>query len=460
MNESKIDIVGIKEFRNSAVVTGVLAFFIISMCVYLGLYMRPALDDFCFAHTNQNFNSLLAAVSNEWTVFNGRWATSTIRYFYYEYVGIGSNYWLVAIISLLSIFGASWCVAKVFYQTAITRYCATLFFATVFISLASKIEDLIFWGDGLTNYTLAYSLTALSIYLFYKTSSSVGWLTSIVLAVVLTLTSGLVELFLLPLWFFMFLIFIKSANKVKLMPFVLITFVGSCLSIFAPGNASRVTRVDGTIAPIDLLTETLTYGLRGLLLPILALYLISHLPFIKAIVVQMTQEVSNRFNKKSRLLITLFALTYPPAIIFILLLSLGAPGPGRAHNLSLFTIILCWPVIISVINFLKPRQFLLKPINIALAILGTVMLFGVNAREMLEDIASGNAKSYSERFDIERLSLEQQPSGSDVILSYNGAIPNTAHEGLFFATHDKKDWINRCVAYYFDLGSIEVDRTE
>jgi len=135
-------------------------------------------------------------------------------------------------------------------------------------------------------------------------------------------------------------------------------------------------------------------------------------------------------------------------VILALVFSLGSPGPGRAHNVSLFFVILLWPIICSQLTFLQPKTFTKKWANYPLAILGFVLLFSVNVKKMAED-ATGSIQAYDVSLDAARATMSSSDNvNKNVVLSSAVKRPNIASGGGFIVTTDVNSWVNKCVAMY------------
>jgi hypothetical protein len=451
------------DFAKKPSITICSAFILLMLaCLYLGYYTQPVSDDYCLAYTAGGFNNIWQHVAHEWTTLTGRWSSSALTYLFYRTIGIDNYYWLTIPISLLSIFLGSWFSASMIVPTFKTRMTLTFLSSFIFISIASSIGDLIFWATGFTYYTVGYALTTGSIFLAFALSKAEGTIQYgrfSLLLIISCIACGLAELFVIALWFFMIGIYIFWQDRKYLVPILVLMAVGTGLSILAPGNEERATRVEESLALIEIFKEMMLYGARGLLLPALAMYLISYIPGIREIFHKSSEIVKIDISKTARHLITAFSFGYPFAIILISLISIGAPGPGRAHNLSLFMIVVSWPIIISTFHFLRPSENAHKYIKYSMSLLGVLVLLAVNNRDLIVDIASGDAKGFYYSISDVRQTLADS-SGKDMLIPITSKIPRVSSSLHFLVTEDKNHWINQCVSLFYNLNSVESSYTD
>ena len=426
---------------------------------YLGFFIQPINDDFCFAYKVNEVNSLSENIHKDWSNLNGRWGTSGLRYIFMTLVGIETWYWLTIPLSIIAIFTASLFLANVIASECSRKEkrnlaCVNSF---IFLSICSSLSDVIFWGTGLTDYTLGYLFVALSIYCTFKISSSTEKpviFQFFLLLVSTVMACSVAELFSVPVWAFLFFAILFGKNKPYLILPIILMIIATGFNILAPGNEVRSSNITESLSSIDFIKEGVIYGLRGLLLPCLGMYLISFLPGIKPLMITLSEKISTHFSKKFLLLTCLFIIGFPALIIVILLISLGAPGPGRAHNVSLFAIISAWPILIRVIPFLKPSKVKSNKITVFIACLGSLVLITQNNKEIAEDIFTNNAKNFHTELSEIRHNLKQNQKGYISLIGENRS-PNFSSGINYFVTEDKNYWINQCVSLYYKLNSIE-----
>ena len=160
----------------------------------------------------------------------------------------------------------------------------------------------------------------------------------------------------------------------------------------------------------------------------------------------LTSLVQQKLSDKLILAIAAFAVIYPLAIEFALFWNLGAPGPGRAHNISLFVLILSWPVILAATKrkFSRPLPTLPRYGKFVVQLLAAVLLFSVNPYKMLRTIATGSSAQY--HLDVshaEEILMLPENHDKDIILPTDDLV-----------THDKYHWVNKCVAEYFSVNTV------
>jgi len=425
---------------------------IITLCCFLAAYAQPFADDYCHAFDIRQSDSFWAYLQHNWQYLNGRWATTSLRYLADSILNPDAIYWLTVPISISCVFlGFYFFISTLTFSVANKIVFASLF-SLIFIAIASKVGELLFWGTGLSDYTFGYMLTGLSCFLLVSLAkcSKLNWKNSFLYLSTLTLllNAGMSELFIVPLGLLLvFLLLFHSQRLFFLIPSSAFA-LGTMLNVFAPGNSARLSRVEHTLDLQLLKSDSLIYGLRGLLLPSIALFLLSHVFFIKKPLLKLIENIETQVSKQTAQLLTAFAIAFPFIVILALVFSLGSPGPGRAHNVSLFFVILLWPIICSQLTFLQPKTFTKKWANYPLAILGFVLLFSVNVKKMAED-ATGSIQAYDVSLDAARATMSSSDNANkNVVLSSAVKRPNIASGGGFIVTTDVNSWVNKCVAMY------------
>lgn len=435
---------------------------VVSICCVLAGYAQPFADDYCHAYDIRQADGFWAYLQHNWQNLNGRWATTSIRQLADPLLNPEAQYWLTVPISISCIFFGFWFfISSIFNKRTTTGSepntdTLIIVFASmmslIFISIASKIGDLLFWSTGLTDYTFGYLLSGISIYLVVSLTKSAGPLWKdwrlYLSAFTLFINAGMSELFIIPLGLLLGYLLLSHAQRIYFLLPSMGFAIGTILNVFSPGNSARLTRVESVIDIQTLVGDSLLYGVRGLLLPVIALFLLSHVFFIRKPLLQLIDVAVSQIPQKGRQLLTIFALAYPFIVIIALVFSLGSPGPGRAHNVSMFFIILLWPVICSQLTFLKPKTFTAKFANYPLATMGFILLFSVNIKKLSEDV-SGDAQAYSASLNKARSIMSSKDNvGQDVVLSNTAKRPNSASGSGFIVTTDKNNWVNQCLALY------------
>ena len=228
--------------------------------------------------------------------------------------------------------------------------------------------------------------------------------------------------------------------------------LGASLNIFALGNSARLDRVDAVIPLSQMIAETLLYGLRGILLPALALYFLSYLPFIR----EPLLSISERCHALPKIILkglVSFALLFPILVIAVLEWSLGAPGPGRAHNVSLFFVILLWPAILALFPMVKPNTLLTKPFRFSAMAIGLLILVMVNAKDLLLDRVNGKLVTYFNTIENARQQI-QNSSLQNVVVYGEVDKPSHLNSVGHLVKFDHTNWVNQCVANYYQKESV------
>lgn len=442
--------------------------------LYLSAYSQPINDDYCFAYYVSEVDSLSANVSKDWGKLNGRWGTSAMRYFFMTIIGLDSLYWLTIPLSLIALFSASLLIANIIvppktednYNSGYNKekFGLACINSLIFLSICSSLSDVVFWGTGLTDYTLGYLLVSLCLFSALKTINTEqkpSAITYITLLISTILSCSIAELFSIPVWAFLIFCFVLGKKRTLLTPVLLVMIVATGLNILAPGNTVRSGNVTESLALMEFIKENLLYGLRGLILPCIGMYLISYLPGIKPFLLRLSDNISDTTSLKVRWLTCLFIIGFPLLIITILLISLGAPGPGRAHNVSLFAIISAWPIFISVFTFLKPKQFKFIAANITLAILGVLVLIAQNNKDISKDILTGKAKNFdNEMIEVRNFLNQTENIKQAISLNAQTRPPFTSSALGYLVSNDKNYWINQCVSLYYGLESIDAKQKQ
>lgn len=425
---------------------------VIAISCFLATYAQPFADDYCHAFDIRQSGNFWTYLLHNWQHLNGRWATTSLRFLADSIINPDASYWLTIPISIACIFFSFWFFISTFLGKTTDKIVFASLFSLIFIAIASKVSELLFWGTGLSDYTFGYMLTGLSCYLLATAANSSipiwqNWRLYLC-SLTIFVNVGMSELFIIPLGLLLFFLLINHSKRLYFLLPGLTFSAGTALNVFAPGNTARLSRVENAPDIQLLVTDSLTYGFRGLLLPTVALFLLSHVFFIRKPLQQLIKTVSIAIPNQSRWLLTTFALVFPFIVIIALVFSLGSPGPGRAHNVSLFFIILLWPIICTQLTFLQPKTFSKKWANYPLTILGFVLLFSVNIKKMTEDV-TGDAQAYSASLNTARNIMSNPDNiAKDVILSNKAKRPNIASGDGFIVSTDKNNWVNRCVAMY------------
>ena len=290
---------------------------------YLASFIQPINDDYCFAYYVSEVDSIWANVNKDWNVLNGRWGTSAMRYIFMTTIGIEAWYWLTIPLSLLAIFFASFMIASTIIdpERKSEKISLTCINSLVFLSICSSISDVIFWGTGLTDYTLGYFIASTCIYTAHnlaKNNQRPSFVLYLILIISIILACSIAELFTIPIWAFLIFSFVFGKNKLYLSPIIILMVVATGFNILAPGNTIRSGNVVESLTLIEFIKENIIYGLRGLLLPYLAMYLISYIPGIKHTLLKISNDIENNIPEKYRILITLFIIGFPILLITIL----------------------------------------------------------------------------------------------------------------------------------------------
>lgn len=298
----------------------------------------------------------------------------------------------------------------------------------------------------MTDYTIGYFLIGAS---FYFTLASSKWWSQFCAITIIFLASGVSELMLVPLGLLVvYRVFIRSKDLFSYL--ILAAFVvGAGLNILAPGNTARIGRVDQVFDLTNFVTETLLYGARGVILPIIALYFVSHLPFIRRPLYTMVGRAA-KLPRSAAKLMCAFGLLFPFLVIAVLQYSLGAPGPGRAHNVSLFCLIALWPVIISQLKWLQPKHYQGKLPLVLSTTMAILVLLSVNIKRVATDIGSGTHIEFSQRMSAARAILSAQENENQNVV-IRDSIPKLKVSMIdgHLVSRDKENWLNRCVAFYY-----------
>lgn len=398
-------------------------------------------------------SGLFGYLQHNWLNLNGRWATSTLRFFADSIIGLDARYGLTVPASIACIFFGFWFFISTVVKQAADKLVFSSMMSLIFIALASKISELLFWSTGLTDYTFGYLLSGISFYLMISVAqdTSNAWRNwrLYVGAVVLFFNAGMSELFLVPISLLLAYLVFFNVNRIAFLLPSLSFAIGAMLNVFAIGTSMRIDRVDNDFNIQLFLSDALLYGARGLLLPVLALFLLSHVWFIRKPLQNLCEKCNDVLSQKVQSLLTVFALVYPFIVIIALVLSLGSPGPGRAHNVSLFALVLLWPLVIVKLSALAPKTFRFKIANRTMLVLGLVVLIAINVKDLFADL-SGDVYTYNRHLDQARQTLAlTENQGKHVILSGTAKRPNIASGGGFIVTVDTNNWVNQCVAMYY-----------
>jgi hypothetical protein len=273
-----------------------------------------------------------------------------------------------------------------------------------------------------------------------------NWWSLFAAGIALFWACGFSELFLLPVWFFLWGSQFVGTKKMHVVFLGLFALAGTLLSVLAPGNTQRAEAINLDIGLIEIAWGTLFYGFRGLVLPVLALTVLSTLPFVGRTVNELVSIVQQDMNERLIVAVAAFAVTYPFAVEFALFWTLGAPGPGRAHNVSLFVLILSWPVILAATKrkFSRPLPPLPRYGKFMVQLLAVVLLFSVNPLKMLRNIVTGSSAQHQLTIShAETILMLPENQGKDIVLPTDDLV-----------THDKNHWVNRCVAEYFSVNTV------
>ena len=187
-------------FNNKSTI-GLIFIFLSGLCLLYGWYAQPFADDFCHAVDIRHQGSLLDYVLHNWHHLNGRWMTTSLRYLFESVVSLEQGYELISVLAILFIVAGNYCIACVVFAERSNRWMMTSLNTVLFIALASKLSSLLFWKTGLTDYTVAYFLFGLSVWLIYTKAS---WFKMVLSLLIVFFTTGLSELLLPPLGLYNF----------------------------------------------------------------------------------------------------------------------------------------------------------------------------------------------------------------------------------------------------------------
>ena len=438
------------KIRSDIAISLLLLFVLVALSLYLAFHTHPYGDDYCHAIRWKNGAGWYEYVHSFWSTWSGSWAAITMNYFYFDVIGLSANwYWIVTVAALCAICIGFTLASRLLYGRSISAFVWAILCTVIFIALASAIDALLFWMVGVAGYTSGYFFVPLALGLAVTVISSEerpSWWLMLVAGICLLWSGGLVVLFLVPVVGFLLGSLLFSQQKLRVFFLSLFALAGILINILAPGNAQRRETSDLDIDFIEIVTGTLFYGFRGLILPILALAILSSLPFIAASVKQLVIQVQKRLDKKLILVIASFTVLYPFAIEFALFWSLGAPGPGRAHNISPFTLIVSWPVILAAIKLKYPALSFTIPAygKTLVQIVAIALLFAVNPLKMTRNILSGESYRYHQAVVSAEYELTRSENkGGDVVLPTND-----------LATTDENHWLNKCLASYFSVNTV------
>lgn len=427
-----------------------------SLVLYHAFRTHALSDDYCHALHWKTASGWYEYTRTIWEEWSGRWAATVLRYFFYELIGLDAGgYWLVAVISMCAILAGFFFATQALYGSNVTSLIWGLICSVIFIAVASAIDSLLFWMTGLTDYTLGYLFTPLSLWLGLNALSerrqSPGWWLPAA-GIALFWACGFSEMFLFPIWFFLSCGLVVSTRKGCAVFLCLFALAGTLLSVLAPGNTQRASAQTLDPGWIEIAWGTLFYGLRGLLLPVAALAIVSSLPFMARSVLALASLVQKSLGEKQILAIASFAMIYPFAIEFVLFWNLGAPGPGRVHNISLFGLILAWPFLLAAA---KQKLAWSAPVlprygKLLVQLLAVGLLFFVNPYKMSKTIANGSAaQHHRELARAEKFLTLPENQGKDIILPTADLV-----------SHDQNHWVNKCVADYFSVNTVRASDGE
>ena len=90
-------------------------------------------------------------------------------------------------------------------------------------------------------------------------------------------------------------------------------------------------------------------------------------------------------------------------------------------------------------------------------VLGFILLFGLNTKDLIGDIVSGDAKNFDQEITQIRNTLKKVESkNQDIVLNKQYQSPFISSGLGYLVTKDKNYWVNTCVASYYELKSIEM----
>lgn len=415
-------------------------------------------DDYCFRNNIFSFKSTSDYVYFWWNNWSGRWAGSLAKYYYFSEIGPTPRPWLVPLL-LLSTTCSVFLIIRALYGTTASSYAASFVAASFFLLTMSQPKYQIYWATAGLEYTIGYLFLGIFLYCCRRISEvrDKAQLSAFVtLAMLFTfLASGFSEFQALvpPLVLGGILLNVSYRKGVWTLLFAT-SVIATSVNLFAPGNRARKAGSEIEIAFLDILGDTILYGLRFVVFIYAVLLLITLHPWVYQRVTALGKQAARNLTARGIRAVAIAVITYPFFICGVVSWAQGAVATGRTINLALLLCITTWPLVYWALksSFAKKIKDTRSGIQIGFSCLGLAIVLSVNLPDYAGDLLTGRAARAFEVHKQHDLLLERAASGADVLLPAINNPPKSIPSSLVSDNPD--NWINRCLAKSYNVNSV------
>jgi hypothetical protein len=446
----------------------IIPFFILSF------FNHPAADDFCLADTVKDMG-VIGAQIHWYTTWTGRFFSTFLITNNPLSVDSILLYKLVAIVLqslfVLGIYLVINTLAKN-NLTKLQKFTGTILFFWFFVAEMPTILEGLYWLAGSYTYFVSIILSAFAIYFSLKTLTEDdgkkrrNFIISTILlffAIGSNETTMIVWDILLVLFNIAFLIKNRKFNK-YLIILLVVAVIASALVYFAPGNTLRA-------AGTSTLRGDLLWSIRESLIaskdifkswiigtPLLIVLTLMVYPISKFI--REKKDIASKIYFHPIFALVAGSLAVVGAF-FGAFFGVGSYPPERSVNISFFVFfVFSIYFVFSLIYFLTKRNIEIKPLPfyVLCLIFFLLVIYIPTSRNLLTPVRtllSGAASRYdTAQFDRYKTIEECRASGVKdcVVETRTDYAPGISAEDI---KTDPTDWVNLCVADYYELNTIK-----
>ena len=429
-----------------------------------GLYIWPTADDYCNLIQAKGHDTVFKYASSLYFNWTGRFLSNYLIGLAVQKVGIDNFRFVSCILGLVMVVSTAYLVKSIFKKISIFSSVLLCSSILAFWALSNRqfpFGEVVYWVTGGLVYTISLFFGAL--FLYYLEADKiklsvltlvVGFLLGISLENLSFAISGYVALRCL------FLLQQGKKSEIRKVLWLFLPFViGSFFLFLAPGNFVRAKYSDSSFKmnasflvknffDIISLYKSLTksYIMRVSYIPTLMGLLVFPLYFFKKDSVKVVVE--NEYFQKS---LCFLVGAYSSVIPMVLVSEFAAPRTGFVFFVFMSFAVISFGAFLF--SLLKSRGYLLQQFWSHLLSLGCIVLFGIYLYHFSKNfITSKNFYADAHRREKEILS---NPSIDVVTRRIELPVGRYIHFNDIVA--DKDNWINACVAQFYERKTIRLD---
>ena len=429
-----------------------------SLILLLAPFVHHVDDDYCFRNDIVSFKSASDYVYFWWNNWSGRWAGSLAKYYYFSGIGPTPRPWLVPLL-LLSITFSVFLIIRALYGTTASSDAAGFLAASFFLLTMSQPKYQIYWATAGFEYTIGYLFLGIFLYCCRRISEARDksqLYAFVTLALLFSfVASGFSEFQALipPLVLGGILLNVSYRKGVWALLFAT-SVIATSVNLFAPGNMGRKAGSEIEIAFLDILGDTILYGLRFVVFIYAVLLLVTFHPWVSQRVTALGKQSAHYLTARGVRAVAISVITYPFVICGVVSWAQGAVAAGRTINLALLLCITTWPLVYWTLksSFVKKIKDTRIYIKIGLSCLGLATALSVNLPDYAGDLLTGRAARAFEVHKQHDLLLERAASATDVLLPVIDNPPKSIPSSLVSDNPD--NWVNRCLARFYNVNSV------